>query len=156
MGLFVIRFHLHSNVLIFPSFLYLICPKFPDPLCGPLTFSFCGYQVLLSPEVKQLGCEVDLSPVYSVEVKNAWSCTATPPVRLFGVDRDSFTFTDIRTVVTYCASLCHLTDFGCRAIYTSFKFACPSGWTHHVILLEYVCLGVQHCTRQQSVLWPTS
>jgi len=79
--------------------------------------------VLLSPEVKQLGCEVDLS----VEVKNEWSCTATPPLCLSGIDRDSCTFTDIKTIVTYCAGLCHLTDFGCRAICTLFKFACPSG-----------------------------
>jgi len=128
MGLFVIRFHSHSIVLIFPSFLYLICPKFPDPLCGPVSFSFCGYQVLLSPEVKQLGCEVDLSPVYNVEVTNEWSCTVTPPVCLFGIDRDSFTFTDMETIVTYCAGLCHLGDFGCRASHMYFIYICLSFW----------------------------
>jgi len=83
--------------------------------------------VLLSPEVKQLGCEVDLSPAYSVEAKNDWSCTATPPVCLFGLERDSFTFTDIKTIVTCCAGLCHLIDFGCRPVCTLLKFASPSG-----------------------------
>jgi len=83
--------------------------------------------VLLSPEVKQLGFEVDLSPVYSVEVMNEWSCTATPPVCLFGVERDSCAFTDIETIVTCRAGLCHLIDFGCRPICTLLKFASPSG-----------------------------
>jgi hypothetical protein len=34
--------------------------------------------------VKQLGCEVDHSPPSSAEVKNAWSYTSTPPIRLHG------------------------------------------------------------------------
>jgi hypothetical protein len=31
--------------------------------------------------VKQPGCEVDPSPPFIVEVKKAWSYTATPPVK---------------------------------------------------------------------------
>jgi len=39
----------------------------------------------LSPGVKQRGREADRSPPPSVEVKNAWSYTSTPPTRLHGV-----------------------------------------------------------------------
>jgi hypothetical protein len=41
---------------------------------------------------KRPGHDVDHSSPYNVEVKNEWSCTSTPPIRLHGVDRDSFTF----------------------------------------------------------------
>jgi hypothetical protein len=62
----------------------------------------------ISPGVKRPGREADHSPPYSVEVKNAWSCTSTPQyvfmawylikqgTRLHGVmlvkHRDNFTF----------------------------------------------------------------
>jgi hypothetical protein len=39
----------------------------------------------LSLEVKRLGREADHSPPNSTEVKNAWSYTSTPPIRLHGV-----------------------------------------------------------------------
>jgi hypothetical protein len=39
----------------------------------------------LSLGVKRPGREADHSPTSSAEVKNAWSCTSTPPVRLHGV-----------------------------------------------------------------------
>jgi hypothetical protein len=42
----------------------------------------------LSLVVKQLGHEVDHSPPSSAEVKNAWSYTSTPPIRLHGVVLD--------------------------------------------------------------------
>jgi hypothetical protein len=35
--------------------------------------------------VKRSGDEADHSPPSSAEVKNAWSCTSTPPIRLRGV-----------------------------------------------------------------------
>jgi hypothetical protein len=38
------------------------------------------------PGVKRPGREADHSPPFSTEVKNAWSCTYTPPIRLHGVD----------------------------------------------------------------------
>ena len=44
------------------------------------------------PEVRQPKHEVDRSPPSSAEVKNEWSCTSTPSVRLHGVDSDNFTF----------------------------------------------------------------
>jgi hypothetical protein len=37
------------------------------------------------PGVKRPGCEADHSPLSSVEVKNAWSYTSTPPIRIHGV-----------------------------------------------------------------------
>jgi hypothetical protein len=51
--------------------------------CGPL------------PVVKRPGPELDHSLPSNAEVKNEWSCTSPPPIRLHGVDRDSFTFTYI-------------------------------------------------------------
>jgi hypothetical protein len=39
----------------------------------------------LSLGVKRPESEADHSPASSAEVKNAWSCTSTPPVRLHGV-----------------------------------------------------------------------
>jgi hypothetical protein len=36
-------------------------------------------------EVKRPEREVDHSPLSSAEVKNARSCTSTPPIRLYGV-----------------------------------------------------------------------
>jgi hypothetical protein len=38
-----------------------------------------------TPGVKQPGREADHSPPSSAEVKNAWSYTSTPPIRLGGV-----------------------------------------------------------------------
>jgi hypothetical protein len=32
------------------------------------------------------GCEADHSPPSRAEVKNAWSYTSTPPIRLHGVE----------------------------------------------------------------------
>jgi hypothetical protein len=43
---------------------------------------------------KRIEGEVDSSPS-SADVKSAWSCTATPPIYLNAVDRDSCTFSDI-------------------------------------------------------------
>jgi hypothetical protein len=39
----------------------------------------------LSLGVKRPGSEADHSPPSSAEVKNAWSYTSTPPIRLHGV-----------------------------------------------------------------------
>jgi len=39
----------------------------------------------LTPGVKRPGCEADLLPPSSAEVKNAWSYTSSPPVSLQGV-----------------------------------------------------------------------
>jgi hypothetical protein len=36
--------------------------------------------------IKRPGCEADHSSPSSAEVKNAWSYTSTPPVRLHGVE----------------------------------------------------------------------
>jgi hypothetical protein len=38
-----------------------------------------------TPEVKRQGREADHSSPSSAEVKNAWSYTSTPPIRLHGV-----------------------------------------------------------------------
>jgi hypothetical protein len=45
----------------------------------------------LSPCVKWPGREVDHIPTSSTDLKNEWSYTSTHPIRLHGVNRDSFT-----------------------------------------------------------------
>jgi hypothetical protein len=40
---------------------------------------------VLSPEVKRLGHEAEHSPPSITDVKNEWSYTSTPPIRLHGV-----------------------------------------------------------------------
>jgi len=37
------------------------------------------------PGLKQLEREADNSPPFSAEVKNVWSYTSTPPIRLYGM-----------------------------------------------------------------------
>jgi len=44
------------------------------------------------PGVKPPGREVNHTPPSTVEVKNEWSCTSTPPICLHGVDRENFIF----------------------------------------------------------------
>jgi len=36
------------------------------------------------------GGEVDQSPTYSAKVKNEWTCTSTPPMYLYCVNRENF------------------------------------------------------------------
>jgi hypothetical protein len=53
--------------------------------------------------VKQRERKVNHSPPSSVEVKNEWSYTFTPPLRLHGLDRDNFTvlaLTFVHSVLT--------------------------------------------------------
>jgi hypothetical protein len=38
------------------------------------------------------GCEVDLSPLPTAEVKNEWRSICTPPFCLHSMDRENFTF----------------------------------------------------------------
>jgi len=42
--------------------------------------------------VKSMGSETDRSPPASVKVKNEWSYTSAPPIHLYGMGRDNFTF----------------------------------------------------------------
>ena len=44
-----------------------------------------------SQVLKLQGRDVDRSPPRSAEVKNEWSYTSASPIRLHGVERDSFT-----------------------------------------------------------------
>jgi hypothetical protein len=41
--------------------------------------------------VKRTGCEGNNSPPPGAKVKNVWSYTSDPPIRLHGVDRENFT-----------------------------------------------------------------
>jgi hypothetical protein len=57
--------------------------------------------------LKRLGREADHSPQSNAEVRNAWSCNSTPPIRLHGVVlnyRDNFTFIFVIKKITLKAS----------------------------------------------------
>jgi len=42
--------------------------------------------------VKEPELKINHSPPSGIEVRNKWSCTATPPIRLLGLDRNKLTF----------------------------------------------------------------
>jgi hypothetical protein len=58
----------------------------PTPVLGPTTSSCAmGTGASYSHRVKRVDREAHNSPPSSAEVKNAWSYTCTPPIRLNGV-----------------------------------------------------------------------
>jgi hypothetical protein len=42
------------------------------------------------------GCDVDHSPPSSTEFKNEWIYTSSPPICLYGMERDNVTFLHVR------------------------------------------------------------
>jgi hypothetical protein len=48
---------------------------------------------VLSPGAKRPGREVNHSPPSSAEVKNEWSYSSSPSIRLHSMDRDNFALT---------------------------------------------------------------
>lgn len=61
-----------------------------DQLSRALSF-LLSRQRSSSPMVKRPERDIYYSSTYTVEVKNAWSCTATPPIYLHGVVTNNFT-----------------------------------------------------------------
>jgi len=57
----------------------------PKPALRPTQPPIQWATASLFLEVKRLEHEADHSPTSSAEIKNAWSYTSTPPVRLRGV-----------------------------------------------------------------------
>jgi hypothetical protein len=51
--------------------------------------------------IKGPGHEVDHLPPSSAEVKNEWSCTSTPPICLYVVERNNFVFTLLTFIYLY-------------------------------------------------------
>jgi hypothetical protein len=56
-----------------------------EPVLGRIQPPFHWVPGAVTPELKRPGREADHSPTPNAEVKNAWSYTATPPIRLHGV-----------------------------------------------------------------------
>jgi hypothetical protein len=63
----------------------------PHQLWGPISLLLNRHWCSL-PGVTRPVREVDYAPPPNTEVKNEWSYTSTPTVRLHGVGRDNFTF----------------------------------------------------------------
>jgi hypothetical protein len=59
---------------------FFASPPRPERLWGPTSLLSKGYQ-----GIKRPGLVVDHPPPSSAEVKNAWSYSSTPPIRLHGV-----------------------------------------------------------------------
>jgi hypothetical protein len=57
----------------------------PNPALGPTQPPIKWVPRALSPVIRQPKRDADHSPPSSAEVKNAWSYTSTPPIRLHGV-----------------------------------------------------------------------
>jgi len=62
----------------------------PDQLWSPPSLLFSGLGAF--PLVKQLGHEIEHSPLSSAEVKNEWNCASFPPVCLHGMYRATLCF----------------------------------------------------------------
>jgi hypothetical protein len=77
---------------------FLSCTKRPGRLGDPTSHLFIGHRGSF-PAVKRLGHEVNHSSPSNDEVKQEWSYTSSPPIRLHGVDRENFTFVSITVVV---------------------------------------------------------
>ena len=71
---------------------FFLLPKYSDHHWIPPSLLFIGYRNPLSG-VKRPGREMNHSPTSSAEGKNGWSYTSAPPVCLYGVDWEKFTFT---------------------------------------------------------------
>jgi len=65
-------------------------PKRPDRPYGPLSLLFKGWSSFTG--IKRPTREGDHSPPSTAEVKNEWSYTSAPPLRLHGADRGNHTF----------------------------------------------------------------
>jgi hypothetical protein len=79
---------LQIGVLVFDSWQGLVIFRFTTAsrtALGPTQPPIQRLPAALSLVVKRPGREADHSPPPSAEVKNAWSYTTTPPIRLHGV-----------------------------------------------------------------------
>jgi hypothetical protein len=55
------------------------------PTLGPNTPHIQWVPATLTPEVKRPGRKADLLTIASAQIKNAWSSTSAPPIRVHGV-----------------------------------------------------------------------
>ena len=52
----------------------------------------------MNTEVISLGVKLTTLPQLAQQFKFEWSNTSTPPIRLYGVDKDNFTFSGGRSL----------------------------------------------------------
>jgi len=64
----------------------LFSPKFIVPALGPTQPHIQWAPGCSFPGVKQLGREFDYLSPFSAQVRNGWSCAATPPLCLYDMD----------------------------------------------------------------------
>jgi len=68
-----------------------ILQNIEDPPCGPSSLQL-NCSTVPSPAVKRPGRDFNRSFISSAEVKNEWSSTFSPLLRLHVVDKDKSTF----------------------------------------------------------------
>ena len=89
--------------------------------------------------VKRLRCVADSSPLFSVEVNNACSDTATPPIILQGMYRDNFTFYILIIKERRCTNFSNF-FFWNRTLHVSDRFAVH----HQESSTVYTAKGICH------------
>jgi hypothetical protein len=88
---------------------FISFPNRPDRLWDSLTFLFSGNEgSFLGVELP--GNDFNHSPRTSTEVKNEWSCTPSPPIRLYDMFREIFIFYFLKfnsgLIVLMCVCVC--------------------------------------------------
>jgi hypothetical protein len=66
------------------------------------TISYSMSTAVMSCGVEQPGNEHDLSLPFTAEVKNEWSYTSAPPIRLHGMNKDSFSMFKLHLFCIVC------------------------------------------------------
>jgi hypothetical protein len=92
------------------------------PALGPAQTPIQRVPGALSLAVKRPELEAYHSPPSSVEVKNSWSCTSTPPVRLHGVVLSQSTGTSL------------------LLLYLTSNFSGNKNWSYYILLLLLLLL----------------
>jgi hypothetical protein len=94
------------------------------PILGPTQSPTHGQPGSFS-DVKRPGREADHSPPSCVDVKNEWSYFSTPPICIYGVDRNPFIFTSFLSETLFSTSIFASNDEDARRSLVDLLCCCP-------------------------------